>query len=105
MTYYNCPMDDLPPTVSVAVHEVECEVGTDSVQVTGVVVDDELRDPLPAANVLTLDRRLATATDIDGRFTLDGLALTDTIRVAYVGYQEARYGVSDFVSSNCPRVP
>ena len=97
-------MDDLPPTAPVAVHDMECEVLGDSVRVAGVVVDDG-QEALPGANVLTLDRRLATATDIDGRFTLDGLVMTDTIRVAYVGYQEARYGVSDLVSSNCSRVP
>ena len=98
-------MEDLPPTVPVVAQVEECEMRSGTVRLVGVVSDRESSDPLPSANVSTLDGRTGVATDIDGRFTLDGLALSDTLRVSFVSFQEARYSVADLVASNCAPVP
>ncbi|WP_181149329.1 carboxypeptidase-like regulatory domain-containing protein [Salinibacter sp. 10B] len=68
-------------------------VGTDTSDaprgaLTGRVVDQTTKQPLPGANVYIerLDR--GTATRNDGRFTLDGLPTgTYTVRVSMVGYE------------------
>ena len=76
-----------------------------TVRLVGVVVDRESSDTLPPASVSTLDGRRGVTADIDGRLTLDGLLLHDTIWVSFVGYREARHSVEDLVSSNCAPAP
>ena len=55
------------------------------VTITGVVTDEN-QQPLPGATVVVEPAHTGTATDLDGRFSLNVLS-TDKIVVSYIGYQ------------------
>ncbi|MFT4606314.1 MAG: hypothetical protein ACI9W4_003064, partial [Rhodothermales bacterium] len=56
--------------------------------VSGTVTDFETGDPLPGANVLIQGSTQGTATDVNGRYTLDGVANGSYNLVAtFVGYE------------------
>jgi iron complex outermembrane receptor protein len=56
--------------------------------VSGTVTDFETGDPLPGANVLIQGTTQGTATDVNGRYTLDGVANGSYNLVAtFVGYE------------------
>lgn len=55
-------------------------------QIDGVVRDANSNDPLPGVNVLVQGKNLGTATDFDGNFSLEGLAIGDVINFSYLGY-------------------
>lgn len=57
-------------------------------KVTGTVVDAN-GEPVIGANVSTLDGKVGTVTDIDGRFSLD-VALGTQLRVSFIGYVPAQ---------------
>lgn len=54
-------------------------------QVSGEVVSAENGDPLIGATVMAVGTHIGTATDIDGKFTLDVPDNVKKIRVSYVG--------------------
>src|SRR5512140_240491 len=55
--------------------------------ITGLVIHGSTREPLPSANVQVLETQRGAATDVDGRFTLQGLQPgTYQLRVSLVGY-------------------
>ncbi|WP_455148876.1 SusC/RagA family TonB-linked outer membrane protein [Capnocytophaga sp.] len=55
------------------------------VNISGVVVDEN-QQPLPGASVTIEHAQKGTATDLDGRFSLE-VTPTDKIVVSYIGYQ------------------
>ncbi|TDQ29213.1 TonB-dependent receptor [Zeaxanthinibacter enoshimensis] len=62
-------------------------------QVTGTVVDEE-GAPLPGASVVKQGTTIGTTTDFDGNFTLDEVAVGETIVVSYIGYETKRVRVT-----------
>ena len=57
---------------------------TVALNVSGIVTD-EANDPIVGASVICKGTSVGTATDIDGRFTLDVPESGATIQVSYVG--------------------
>lgn len=55
------------------------------VQVSGLVLDQD-REPLIGATVKVKGTSTGTATDIDGRFTLQAPSANSTLSISYVGY-------------------
>jgi TonB-linked SusC/RagA family outer membrane protein len=66
-------------------------VSQQSGKVTGVVEDN--LGPVAGASLLIKGASTGTITDVDGRFTLEGLKTGDIIRVSFIGYvtQEIPY--------------
>ncbi|NNF19395.1 MAG: TonB-dependent receptor plug domain-containing protein, partial [Flavobacteriaceae bacterium] len=62
-------------------------------QVSGTVVDEE-GAPLPGASVVKQGTTIGTTTDFDGNFTLDQVAVGETIVVSYIGYETKRVRVT-----------
>ena len=95
------PMTPVPLVVA-----VDSVAGrTPALSLVGVVYDPDASQPLPIATVLVGDR--GTSSDEDGRFSLDGLAWSDTIRVHYVGFCSVAVTVAELeragqVASACP---
>lgn len=55
-------------------------------KVTGVVVD-EFGDPLPGANITVVgNQNLATATNMEGQFTLNNVPKDAILNVRFIGY-------------------
>ena len=54
--------------------------------VVGTVVDASNNFPLPGANVAIQGTTVGTATDIDGRFTLEVIQFPVTLSVSFIGY-------------------
>jgi len=59
---------------------------------TGVVLDD-LGDPVTGVNVVVVGTTNGIITDIDGNFTLSGVADNAIIRVSYIGYMTQEVSV------------
>ena len=55
------------------------------VQVSGLVLDQD-REPVIGATVKVKGTSVGTATDIDGRFTLQAPSANSTLSISYVGY-------------------
>jgi hypothetical protein len=54
--------------------------------ITGKVMDGELGDPLPGANVVVKGTTNGVATDFDGNFTIEVPANSGTLVVSYIGF-------------------
>ncbi len=62
--------------------------------VSGLVLDDETGEPMPAVRVVVSGRSEGTNTGLDGSFKLR-LPLGDyTLRINFVGYRELKYNVT-----------
>jgi TonB-linked SusC/RagA family outer membrane protein len=62
---------------------------------TGTVTDSETGESLPGATIMLVELNRGTASDIQGRFTLDNVpAGTYTLRVSFVGYSRYQTSVS-----------
>lgn len=55
--------------------------------ITGTVIDDEVADVLPFANVLVKGTNIGTTTDFDGKYVLNVEPGTYTLVFSFVGYQ------------------
>ncbi|MCI4626426.1 MAG: carboxypeptidase regulatory-like domain-containing protein [Candidatus Magnetoovum sp. WYHC-5] len=63
--------------------------------VTGVVVDEETNTPIAGAKVSIASKETYTTTDLQGKYTLSGIELTDfTIRASAQGYNTKTYDLS-----------
>lgn len=73
-------------------------VWAQNARLSGTVTDASDGNPLPGANVVLLQNEVMTtgaATDIDGKFTISGLAPgTYAVRVRFIGYQESNLSVT-----------
>lgn len=59
--------------------------------ISGLVVDSESQAPLPFVNITVNDGEFGTATDIDGKFTLqENIGEIKNIRLSYVGYEKLK---------------
>ncbi len=65
-----------------------------AVNLKGTVVDSRTEEPLIGASVVvSKNGSQATVSDIDGNFTLDGVAKNAVIKVSYIGYKSAEIPV------------
>ena len=57
---------------------------------SGVVVDSETKEPIPAARVEILNeiQNKDIYTDFDGNFKLDSLSDTTKIRISFISYED-----------------
>ncbi len=55
-------------------------------RVSGSVTDARTGEPLPFVNVGFVNSRVATTTDLDGRYVLDTYYATDSLRASMLGY-------------------
>src|SRR5438552_3871528 len=69
--------------------------------VHGVVIDEETKQPLPGASVTLQDRRNATVTDINGKFSIDVVSndYRSRFEVSYMGYEKKVVEISNDPSS------
>lgn len=55
--------------------------------VSGLVIDAQTKEPLPFCNVFVNNTTIATTTDLDGRFTLNGIMAGEVeIGFSFIGY-------------------
>ncbi len=64
-------------------------LGLAAQSITGTVVDAATSEPIPGAHVLIKGTQTATATDIDGNFTLRSNMASGMIQVTFTGYRPA----------------
>src|SRR5699024_2379130 len=55
--------------------------------VSGTVTDSQTGKPLIGVNILVKGTSSGTATDADGRYSLNVSSLQDTLRFSYIGYK------------------
>lgn len=72
-----------------------CSIFAQKVTVSGVVVDKKTGDPLIGVVVMEKTRNIGTATDTDGRFTLELPAKNSTLTISYMGYKTVTIPVKD----------
>ena len=65
---------------------------SDTFRVRGVVVD-ESGEPMPGASVLVKGTTNGVFTDVDGKFSLEGVIKTDVLIFSYVGYDREEYSI------------
>ncbi|MBE0637071.1 MAG: carboxypeptidase-like regulatory domain-containing protein [Bacteroidales bacterium] len=62
---------------------------------SGTVYDAETGRTLVFVNIVTNDRNIGTATDIDGKFSIVSNEEIQTLRLSYVGYKPLTYTISN----------
>ncbi|MFW5972441.1 MAG: TonB-dependent receptor [Bacteroidota bacterium] len=61
-------------------------------RLTGVVRDAETREPLPGVNVIVVGTQFGSATDVQGRFSIDNIRAGEySIRVSYIGFETVMF--------------
>ena len=82
--------------------------GTETVTISGTIVgtnDDSNNETLPGATIQVLDDKgngttTGTASDQDGKFTLENVPSNTSIKISFVGYETKTIPVSEFVNSD-----
>lgn len=62
-------------------------------ELKGKVVDSENKDPLIGVNVLLIETKRGTVTDLNGEFRLN-TNKGNVLRISYIGYEDAEFKVS-----------
>ena len=62
--------------------------------VRGIVKDCHSSNPLAFVNLISADGRWGTSTDIEGRFSLEGVSLPVQLSFTYIGYGPVRIWVN-----------
>src|SRR5690606_13983196 len=65
---------------------IVAQAGFSQGTVTGTVLDAELGEPLPGANILVKGTTNGTTTDFDGNFILNVSQNTGTLVISYIGF-------------------
>src|SRR5690606_1706809 len=65
---------------------IAAQAGFSQGTVTGTVLDSELGEPLPGANILVKGTTNGTTTDFDGNFILNVSQNTGTLVISYIGF-------------------
>ena len=74
-------------------------------QFCGTVVDSLSGAPLSFANAYLLRTQNGSSTDEQGSFSFSGTTRsTDTLVISYIGYQERRFAIGDYLKLKCPKV-
>lgn len=72
-----------------------------SIKLIGKVIESESGKELAGANVFIADSDIGTATNLDGKFILEGsFSSKDSIVVSHLGYEKYISSISDFQKSN-----
>ncbi len=64
------------------------------IRVSGIVIDDPSKEPLPFVNIFVEGTTIGTSSGIDGKFQLV-LSHRDSVTVSYMGYRSARFFPGD----------
>lgn len=67
---------------------------TQLVTISGIVVEEGSNDPIPSANILVEGHRIATATDVDGKFELKVPEGELTLIITFIGYETKKHQIS-----------
>ena len=83
---------------------------TETVTISGTIVEANTNETLPNANIQVLDAKrkgttTGTTSDTNGKFTLENVPSDASIQISYVGYETKTIPVSDFVNSNNQTIP
>jgi hypothetical protein len=62
---------------------------------SGLIVDSETKEPIPAARIEVLDCNEMIYTDFDGNFKLDCLNDTSKIRISFISYNDTIISFED----------
>ncbi|NPD46880.1 MULTISPECIES: DUF5686 and carboxypeptidase-like regulatory domain-containing protein [unclassified Lentimicrobium] len=62
--------------------------------ITGIIIDEESREPLAFVNIVTEDDKYGTSTDIDGLFQMKIPKKTKSLTLSYVGYEKKSVDIS-----------
>ena len=74
--------------------------------ISGTITDASSGEPLIGANLyVKSDWRKGTSTDLNGQFSLGGVALGDTLLVSYIGYRELQYVITDLQGADITLFP
>ena len=66
-----------------------------AVDISGIVVDNSDKTPLPNANIFITELGIGTTTDSDGRFSFDNIDSGEyTIGITYIGYTEEAININ-----------
>ncbi len=57
------------------------------------VLKDENKEPFPGANILIINTKIGTTTDIDGKYTLRA-QVGDRVRISFIGYEDREFTVT-----------
>lgn len=68
--------------------------GSNTITVSGTIKDASNKEPLIGANVVVENTTRGTVTDIDGNFTLGGLAEGDVLVISFTGFISQKVTVS-----------
>lgn len=84
------------------VFSVMATVNAQNRTISGTILDAALGDPVPGATVLVKGTTRGTATDLDGKFTLQLQAGDQTLVISFVGYltQEIEIGNQTTITVN-----
>ena len=74
--------------------------GTETVTISGTIVEADTNETLPGATIQVLDAKrkgtiTGTASDSDGKFTLQNVPSDASIKISYVGYEPETISVSE----------
>ncbi len=70
------------------------------VELTGIVMDAETGDSLPAATIVIENTLKGTITNSEGHFSISVPELPATLLISYIGYERASVTIDDIQNSN-----
>ncbi|MFO7800276.1 DUF5686 and carboxypeptidase-like regulatory domain-containing protein [Rhodohalobacter sp.] len=70
------------------------------VELTGIVLDDETGDSLPAATIVIENSLKGTVSNTEGYFSISVAELPATILISYIGYERASITIDNIQASN-----
>ena len=71
---------------------INAQTGT----ISGTIMDGELNEPLPGANVIVKGTTNGTTTDFDGNFIITDVAIGDVLTISYIGYVAKEVTIASF---------
>lgn len=67
----------------------------DKVSLTGVLLDEQTKAPLPYANIVIMGKNKVITTNEKGYFLVRNLAKTDSLNFHYIGYEQKKVCICD----------
>lgn len=67
----------------------------DKVSLTGVLLDEQTKAPLPYANIVIVGKNKVITTNEKGYFLVRNLAKTDSLNFHYIGYEQKKVCICD----------
>lgn len=83
---------------------------TETVTISGTIVEADTNETLPGATIQVLDAKgkgatTGTASDSDGKFTLQNVPSDASIKISYVGYEPETISVSELENNKNETIP